>query len=221
MAKCREVVMQRRRGALVVAAALALAGAGCGDDDDSSKARATPTTASSQQTGLEKFLLKDGEEPGFERGAQSDARPSALQTLTGVDAFATEMRLSPQDKARLQSEGFISFTVAPIRGVGNDSAGLTNVALYATAAGAAKSLAHDLKPDVIQEGGPLQGLRFFDVPGVPGARGWSATEPPVANVAWVEGRCYLVLGNQGSGSLSGPLTAAVQAMHARIAGHCP
>jgi len=115
----------------------------------------------------------------------------------------------------------MSFTAAPIRGIGTDSAGVTNVALYATAAGAAKSLAHDLKPEVIQGRGSLQGFQFFDVPGFPGAKGWSATDPPVANVSWVEGRGYLVLGNQGSGSLTGPLITAVKAMHTRIAGRCP
>jgi hypothetical protein len=207
-----------RLGALVAVTTLLLGLAGCGDDDDASP-RATPTTASSGQPDLEKLLMRDGEEPGFTRGAQPDAQPSALQTLTGLDAFAADLNLPEADKSRLKEEGFLAFSAAPIRS-GSEYAGVTNVALYATAAGAQHSMANDVKPDVIQAGGPLQGFRFFDVPGVPGARGWSATAPPVGNVLWVEGRCFFVLGNQGPGSLTEKLTKGVQAMYARTKGQC-
>jgi hypothetical protein len=43
----------------------------------------------------------------------------------------------------------------------------------------------------------------------------------VANIAWVEGRCAMTLGNQGEGSLVEPLTTGVQAVHKRVAGNCP
>jgi hypothetical protein len=209
----------RARLGAVVVATLALGLAGCGDDDDAAP-RATPTTASSAQPDLEKLLMLDGEEPGFTRGAQPDARPSALQTLVGLDAFAADLQLPEADKTRLKEEGFLAFSAAPIRS-GSEYAGVTNVSLYATATGATRSMANDLQPSVIQAGGPLRGLRFFDVPGVPGARGWAATDPPVGNVLWVEGRCFFVLGNQGPGSLTEKLTKGVQAMYARTKGQCP
>ena len=113
------------------------------------------------------------------------------------------MHLAPADARRLRSEGFISFMSQPIRGP--RTAGVTNVALYETAEGAKHSLAHELRPDVIRALGPVENLRYFAVPGVPGARGWTASEPHVGNVQWVQGRCMLVLGNQGPGPVRGPI----------------
>ena len=84
--------------------------------------------------------------------------------------------------------------------------------LYATAEGAEHSLAHELRADVIRAAGPVANVRFFSVPGLPGARGWTASvrgEPAsrgVGNVLWVQGRCMHVLGNQGPGPFVGPLS---------------
>ena len=66
-------------------------------------------------------------------------------------------------------------------------------------------------------------LKRFDVPGVPGAFGWTATKPGqrVGNVTWVEGRCEMTLGNADASSFVAPLTAGAQAVHRRIAGRCP
>jgi hypothetical protein len=210
-----------RLGVLVASVTLLLGLVGCGDgDDDASTPRPTPTTASSNNPDLEKLLMRDGEEPGFVRGALPGAQPSALQTLIGVDAFVEDLHLTAEDEQRLKDEGFLAFTAAPIRG-GTESAGVTNVALYESATGAQHSMANDLRPEVITAGGPLKGLTFFDVPGVPGARGWKATDPPVGNVAWVDGRCYFVLGNQGPGNLQSQLTTGVAAIYARTKGQCP
>ena len=82
-------------------------------------------------------------------------------------------------------------------------------------------MAYDLRPDVIRAGGPIENLRFFTVPGVAGARGWTASEPHVANVSWVQGRCYLTLGNQGPGPLAGRLSSGVRAIYERTNGQCP
>jgi hypothetical protein len=66
-------------------------------------------------------------------------------------------------------------------------------------------------------------VKRFDVPGVPGAYGWTATRPGqrVGNVSWVEGRCEMTLGNADASSFVAPLTAGVQAVHRRVAGRCP
>jgi len=127
--------------------------------------------------------------------------------------------LTPADARRLRSEGFISLTLAPIRGP--RTAGVTNVALYTTAAGAKHSMAHDLRPSVIHALGPVAHLQYFSVSGVPGARGWTASKPHVGNVSWVQGRCYLTIGNAGPGPFSGPLSKAVRAIYARTNGECP
>jgi hypothetical protein len=49
------------------------------------------------------------------------------------------------------------------------------VSLYATAEGARRSLAHDVRGDVIRAAGPVAKVRLFSVPGIPGARGWTAS----------------------------------------------
>jgi len=164
--------------------------------------------------------MQKDEEPGFRPGALPGATPKSRDTIVGVDAFADDQQLSPADISRLRSEGFLSFTLGPIRGP-KKTAGVTNVALYTTTAGAKHSMAHDLSPAVIRSFGPVKNLQFFTVPGVPGARGWTASQPHVANVSWVEGRCYFTLGNAGPGPFTGPLSKGVQAIYKRTNGQCP
>ena len=207
-------------GALV--AGLALAVSACGDSADnagSAAADSKPKAAAAANIDLAPMLMRAGEEPGFRPGALAGAMPAERATFTGVDAFASEMGMPPEDIRRLRSEGFLSFTVGPIRGP-RGTAGLTNASLYETAEGARRSMAHDLRPDVIRSGGPIEGLRFFTVRGVPGARGWAASEPPVANVLWVQGRCYMTLGNQGPGRLESRLSKGVRAIYQRTQGRC-
>jgi hypothetical protein len=205
----------------VALATLVVGIAACGDDGDATPTvrKAASTTAPAPAPDLEQFLMRDGEEPGFRQGAAPGAMPSARDTIEGVEAFVAELGLPPADAQRLRDEGFISFMVQPIRGP--KSAGLSNVALYETEEGATQSLAHELQPAVIRAGGPIKGLRFFRVQGIPGARGWTASEPHVGNVMWVQGRCLLVLGNQGPGQLAGPLSTGARAIYKRTKGQCP
>jgi hypothetical protein len=201
---------------------LALAASACGDsadNADSAAAGTRPKAATASSVDLTRMLMRANEEPGFRPGALPDSTLRSRETFTGVDAFAKETRLPPAEVRRLRSEGFSSFTVSPIRGPRN-TAGLTNAALYETAEGAKRSMAHDLRPDVIRASGPIENLRFLSVPGVPGARGWTASEPHVANVLWVQGRCYLTLGNQGPGRLEGRLSTGVRAIDERTKGLC-
>ena len=169
--------------------------------------------------------MRKDEEPGFRPEAAPGATPSSRETITGVKAFVTEMHLTPADARRLRREGFISFTAQPIRGP--RTAGVTNVALYETPEGAQHSLAHELRPDVIRAVGPVENLRFFSVPGIPGARGWTASLPgepasrDVGNLFWVQGRCMLVLGNQGPGPFVGPLSTGARAIFERTNRQCP
>ena len=61
------------------------------------------------------------------------------------------------------------------------------------------------------------------VPGIPGARGWAASKDAhsVGNVFWVQGRCLMVLGNEGPGPFAGPLSTGAQAIYQRTKGRCP
>jgi hypothetical protein len=205
---------------LAVVLILASSGlAACGDGDDGGDKAVDRARPPSSAPDLNEFLMRAGEEPGFRPGAAPGATPRSRETITGLKAFVEDMGLAAADERRLRSEGFISFTVGPIRGP--QSAGVTNVALYETAEGAKHSLAHELRPDVIRAFGPIRKLRFFTVRGVPGARGWTASEPHVGNVMWVQGRCMFVLGNQGPGPFVGPLSTGVRAIYERTNGQCP
>ena len=206
---------------VLILATLAIGLAACGGDDGDEPAAPAAANGNARAgvQDLDRFLMRKDEEPGFRPGARPDQAPRSRGTITGVNAFVKDMHLAPADARRLRSEGFISFMSQPIRGP--RAAGVTNVALYETAEGAKHSLAHELRPDVIRALGPVENLRYFAVPGVPGARGWTASEPHVGNVQWVQGRCMLVLGNQGPGPFAGPLSKGARAIYERTNGQCP
>ena len=205
--------MLRKLSLLVSACALAVAG-GCGDDGNDETSAKPPVTTGSQETtaGLERFLLARGEEPGYQ--------PSGpVETLSSAEEYAAR---GPQPQAvarRLRDEGFVSFVRRELEG--KEGPGVTSLFLFRSAAGAKREAAvarRDL--DVEFRGWTL---KRFDVPGVPGAFGWTATKPGqrVGNVTWVEGRCEMTLGNADASSFVAPLTAGVQAVHRRVAGRCP
>jgi hypothetical protein len=200
---------------------LAIGMASCGGDDgDDTAPEAANEKAQSGTRALDRFLMRNGEEPGFRRGAAPGAEPQSRQTITGVKAFVEEMGLAPDDARRLRAERFTSFTVAPIRGP--QAAGVTNVALFATAEGAKQNLAREFSPDAIRKMVPAGAkIRRFTVAGIPGARGYTLSEPKVGNVFWVQGRCVLGLGNQGPGPFVAPLSTGVRAIHERTDGACP
>ena len=212
---------------VVAAAALAAVGlAACDDDGDeeTSATDAVTTGVSGAAADPERFLMQEGEEPGFRPIGRAEARahhqfPEGVDTITGVEAFVEDLGLTPADAQRLEDEGFISFTAGPIRGP--QTAGVSNVSLFATAEGAQQNIAYELRPDVIRAFGPVRGLEFFTVPGIPGGRGWTASKPHVGNVYWVQGRCVLGLGNQGPGPFPGPLSTGAQAIYERTNGECP
>jgi hypothetical protein len=211
---------QRNRclSATLALAATALALAGCGGSGNETAARqATNATAQSSAPDLDRFLMRKGEEPGFRPGALPGATPTTRKTITGVDAIAKEFGLAEADAQRLRTQGYIATRSGPIRGP--QTAGVTTAELYRTAAGAKQSQAHELRREVINGSGSLEGLRYFSVPGVPGARGWSASD--VANVIWVQGRCMMILGNQGPGRLTARLSTGAQAIYKRTNGECP
>jgi hypothetical protein len=222
--------VRRRVGAslgVVVLATLVIGIGACGNDGDDRPAAlgAANATPRADAHDLGRYLMRRDEEPGFRPGAAPGAMPRERGTVTGVKALVNEWHLAAADERRLSSEGFISLTFQPIRGP--RSAGVTEVSLYETAEGAKRSLAHELRADVIRANGPVENLRFFSVRGVPGARGWTASlrgEPAshgVGNVLWVQGRCMHVLGNQGPGPFAGPLSRGARAIYERTSEQCP
>src|SRR5215210_1807550 len=97
-------------------AALGLAACGDDDGDETTAQGAAKEDAQSAAPDLARFLMRNGEEPGFRQGAAPGAMPSARDTISGVEAFAAEMQLTPADTQRLARNGFVSWTVEPIRG---------------------------------------------------------------------------------------------------------
>jgi hypothetical protein len=204
----------------VALATLAIGLAACGGDDGDETTAQEPAKGNQRARvpDLNRFLMRKDEEPGFRRVEQA-------RTISGTKAYVDDMRLPPADARRLRSEGLISFTSQPTRGP--RAAGVTNVALFATAEGAKRHMAHELRPNVIRGMGPIEDLRFFSATDIPGARGWTASLPgepashAVGNLWWVQGRCVLVLGNQGPGRLVGPLSTGARAIYERTRGECP
>jgi hypothetical protein len=205
--------MLRKLSPLVSACALAVAG-GCGDDgNDETSAKTAVTTRTQEATaGLERFLLARGEEPGYQ--------PSGpVETLSTAEEYAARGPRPQAIARRLRDEGFVSFVRRELQG--NEGPGVTSLFLFRSAAGAKREAAAGRR-DV---DGEFRGwtVKRFDVPGVPGAFGSTATKSGqrVGNVIWVEGRCVMTLGNADASSFVAPLTAGVQAVHRRVAGRCP
>ncbi len=185
----------------------ATAAAGCGSDDKPAAKTASERPA---KVDLAQFLMRDDEQPGFRR-------VESIITETGVATFAKTNSLPPADARRLRRDGFISITVQPIDGPG--TRGVTNVQLFKTASGARDWLAAEQRATLIHGIFPGAKIRRFTVPGIPGARGWAAAD--VGNVHWVQGRCLLVLGNQGAGPFAAPLATGARAIYKRTQGQCP
>jgi hypothetical protein len=208
-------------------ATLVIGFAACGSVGDNpptapTAANVTPRAVAEE---LGRYLMRKDDEPGFRPGPAPGATPRERETITGVEALVNEWGLTAADERRLRREGFMSLTSQPIRGL--HSAGVTEVSLYETAEGAKRGLAHDVRPDVIRADGRVANVRFFSVPGIPGARGWTASLPgepashAVGNVLWVQGRCVHVLGNQGPGPFVGPLSRGARAIYQRTSVQCP
>jgi hypothetical protein len=201
-------------------AILAIGLAACGKEDDETSRKDAVTTDTHRATaGLERFLLARGEEPGYE--------PSGpVEKLSSAEEFAARGPRPQAEARRLRDEGFVSFVRRPLEG--KEGPGVTSLLLFTSAAGARREAAAERRNlDVDFRGWTL---KRFDVSGVPGAFGWTATNrdasdaPPgerVGNIVWVEGRCVMTLGNAGASSFVASLTAGVRAVHRRVAGRCP
>ena len=199
--------------------AIGLGGCGGDDDDETSDKEGVTTGTQKAPPGLERFLLRRGEEPGYE--------PSGpVEELSSAEEFAARGPRPEAEARRLSEGGFVSFARRELEG--KDGPGVTSLMLFASAAGAKGEAAEERSNlDADYRGWTL---KRFDVPGVPGAFGWTATnrsspDAPrgerVGNVTWVEGRCTMTLGNSGASWFEEPLTAGVRAVHRRVAGRCP
>jgi hypothetical protein len=201
--------------------------AACGDDNaDEGGTTAAPdvettaTTAAESdeappaKVNLERFLMQAGEEPGFEP-IEEPRTDHGVQSLAG--GF-------PADEVeRLRRAGFISITFQPLSG-DDGNAGVTTVLLFKTAEGARDWLEYETSDEGIDSMVPGAKPKRFRVPGMPGARGWTGRDRhdnPIGHVFWVQGRCEMLLGNEGEGDFVKPLSIGAKAIYERTKGVCP
>ncbi len=197
-------------GLVVALAGGAFMASGCGESaTGAAKSIARPDTVDDTR-----FLLRDGEQPGVRR----------VESVLTEDAetFAENARLTKAELSRMRSAGMGLGTYQPTEGP--NSRGVTSVTLFASAQGARRWMAQELREDYIRRHMPGDGkLRRFVVPGIPGARGWSASKDGhiVGNIFWVQGRCLMSLGHETTGPFDGPLAAGAHAIYQRTKGQCP
>ena len=228
--RLREYVQPMVRAAFTVMLMVALLGvAACGDDDgDGGGTTAasdveTPATTAAESgetqpatVDLKRFLLRNGEEPGFKWIASP-------RTETGVEAFVQGGDLPDDAAQRLRRAGFISFTYQPMA-VDGGNAGVTNVHLFETEQGARDWMEWETSDEGIHSQIPDTKIDRFTVSGIPGARGWTGTDlhdNRIGHVYWVQGRCMMVIGNEGKGDFVKPLSTGATAIYKRTKGVCP
>ena len=198
--------------------ALLLIGSACGggDDDESAAPEAANGNARSGARNLDRFLMRNAEEPGF--------RPDGdAFTVVGVGAFAEHARLSRAEVQQLRENGFISFTARRTL-AGREAAGVSEVRLFATPEGARNEMTYELRASTIHAILPKTKIRRFTVRGVPDARGWTGSDlhgNPIGTVHWVQGRCMLVLVSEGDVPFVDALSTGARAIYERTGGDCP
>ena len=198
-----------KAGLLVALAGGAFMAGGCGETAPAAKTAARP-----DKPDYTRFLLRDGEQPGFR----------LVESVLTEDAetFAEKARLTKAEVRLMRSAGMGPATYQPTEGP--DSRGVTSVTPFASAQGATRWLAQEQREDYIRRQLPGGGkLRRFVVPGIPGARGWTASKEGhlVGNIFWVQGRCLMILGHETSGPFDGPLATGAHAIYKRTKGRCP
>jgi hypothetical protein len=161
------------------------------------------------------MLLTAGEEPGF-------TPAPGIQTYA-LAGWAEAASLSSGDRHRLQTEGFVRAAVEQTSDAGDS--GVSNVQEFTSPTGARAALSYDgaAKTELLRQPKNTR-LEHFSVPAVPGAVGYALTGPgaPAAtNVIWVEGRCELILGSQGSAPLDSRVGSGAAKIYRRTKGTCP
>jgi hypothetical protein len=199
-----------KAGLAVALAGGAFMASGCGE----SAPEAAKTTARPDKVDHTRFLMRDGEQPGFRR----------IETVVTEDAetFAENAGLTKAELSGMRNAGMGLGSYQPTEGP--NTRGVTSVTLFASAQGARQWMAQEQREDYIRRHMPGGGkLRHFDVPGIPGARGWTASKDDhnVGNIYWVQGRCLMILGNEGPGPIAGPLSTGARAIYKRTKGQCP
>jgi hypothetical protein len=155
------------------------------------------------------LLVRPGEMPGF-------AFDGPRMVSTQVNDFAP----TPIDAKRFRADGFADGATQQLRGTGG-AIGISVGFVFATPSGAQRELVRSLAESLSSQGSAR--IARFTVPGVPTARGFTATtgSQHATNVVFRSGRCMLLIGDIGKQSgLPATVKAAVRAVYRRVAGSC-
>lgn len=158
------------------------------------------------------LLVRPGEMPGF-----------AFDGPRTVSAQVNDFAPTPKDATRFRADGFADGATQHLRGTGANrgAIGISVGFVFATPSAAQRELLRSLSESIASQGSAR--IARFTVPGVPTARGFTATtgSDRATNVVFRSGRCMLLIGDIGRrSSLSGLVKAAVRAVYSRIAGSC-
>lgn len=251
----------RFNGGRIATAVIGLAVVGCGSGANGARqstrsaggtlpgltTAASATTpaavAGAGTTGLRRFLLGSGDEPGYSDQGTADVSSSLSYWLktnptdngevdhgAGDLAGPTAAANRPQ---QFRTDGWVAGATVELTGVDGDS-GVSTVHELRSVAGARGDWEWRIKYIPLAA---LSNITYpdesktirFTVPGVPTAVGYAATsyhhELDGAYVAWIEGRCVLYLGNDGNiepvATFVARIGDGVAAIYRRTGGTCP
>ncbi len=190
---------------------------GCGAESNpttSAPDAATTSTSDAATTAappkVDQYLLQVDEGPGLEP-------MSSPQTDSG-EPFPL-----PEGGAEiLERSGYISTTYQTGQGV--NIAGVSSVLLFETEAGARDWLNYETNAEVLRQQIPDGKFNRFQVPGVPGATGWTGPDlhgNAIGTVYWTQGRCMMLISVETGGPRVEPLVAGAKAIYERTDGTCP
>jgi hypothetical protein len=196
---------------------------------------AVPLPANTVDTSpLATFLLKPGEMSGFAPG-----RPRVFRTVAAIETASGEKPTDLEVK-RYEAEGFVEAATVRMHSNTEPAAkGISSVFEFETPMSARAEMKAELNDEVdpvaLRKDGILDyfTLRYFRVPGVPGAVTFallprkaaarSGFESGVAKGLFVEGNCLLAIGavRFKSREVAEPVISGVQAIFNRSRGICP
>jgi hypothetical protein len=198
--------MAPRTARIALAGLIGMLLIGCGGESE----RGT-STADEAPPDLDEYLLRADEVPDL-------APMMSPQTDSGAPFDPL-----PEDGVEwLQRTGYISTTYQPAEG--DRGAGVSSVVLFETELGAREWMAYETSEEVIEHQVPGARIRRFQVPGVPGATGWTGPDQhgnAIGHVYWTQGRCMLLIGLEVEGPRVERLSAGVKAVYERTGGTCP
>ena len=85
-------------------------------------------------------------------------------------------------------------------------------------------MTYETSAEVLQHQIPDGKFKWFQVPDVPGANGWTGPDlhgNAIGNVYWTQGRCMMLISVENEGPRVEPLSAGAKAIYERTGGTCP